>query len=377
MKAAYSSLVVQLVTLVSVALVFPVSSALSATAVQACGQTYSGDGFLAGDLDCSAQLNTGFIGIEGGLLDLAGFTFTGEVHCTGDCRIESSGTPGHIVAGGIIARGPGFDLSLSALQVSNIEMHDSGIEMAGNLRMSGVVVVNGSVYVGAIFSEGRGYSGGNARIERSTIRGGGVATRGAIAIEYSEVSGAGGNGIDATKGAKVERCLIVDNTANGILSSGDFYSPGRAVQLTDSTVERNGRGIYAGAGTVKISGSSVSDNADAGILHLGKNTKVSDSTVLNNGGHGVESWKATKIQRTTIQGNGRDGVHVRDTAPDRPGLALSDATVVGNGLSAECATETCADIVVGERPRVVRTTCESSYRLESMPAEDWDICSLD
>ena len=74
-----------------------------ATEVTTCGQAIAGEGFLSANLDC-----TGFPGdavvINGGSLDLRGFTLTGGdlsgVFCSKNCSVVSEPPGGQIINAG-------------------------------------------------------------------------------------------------------------------------------------------------------------------------------------------------------------------------------------------------------------------------------------
>jgi hypothetical protein len=90
-------------------------AAPAATAVTACGQVYSGAGYLAADLDCTA-FDGAAVTLNGGVLDLKGYSLSSTregVVCGGNCRIESSTPGGRISSSGsdVYAVNDDFDVS--------------------------------------------------------------------------------------------------------------------------------------------------------------------------------------------------------------------------------------------------------------------------
>ncbi len=63
-----------------VSLAAGVTTAAEPIAITSCGQSFKGEAFLAGDLDCSGFSGSAVV-IQKGSLDLRGFTITGgQVH---------------------------------------------------------------------------------------------------------------------------------------------------------------------------------------------------------------------------------------------------------------------------------------------------------
>ena len=104
----------------------------AATAVTACGQVYSGSGMLTADLDCTGLAATAAVRIEGGSLDLQGFTLTGgnldAVFCTKNCRVFSS------APGGMI-RGAGNHTVRGAAPGPNLTVEDISLDANGRPRL--------------------------------------------------------------------------------------------------------------------------------------------------------------------------------------------------------------------------------------------------
>jgi hypothetical protein len=357
------------------------SAASAAIEVNTCGQEYTGDGYLSGNLDCSLHGGNA-VTIQGGSLDLAGFTLTGRVVGYGfGCAVVSTGARGSVVDGYIHAFPPPFSPRIAELRVENVNVVRGDIYVTGSATLLDVVIEDSptrGVYAWAQYSEIHGYTGGNLKIERSEIRGSAstaaLASR-RLSIEDSEISMNFG-GLVADN-VEVTRCNVVDNLSTGI-SAGTYAGSNRVLKVTDSTVDRNEIGTAVHGGKAQIEASSVSANLANGIYHAGKGTKVVDSIVSGNGANGIAGLKNVKVQGSTIQDNGESGISLSNTTEERSRLSVRDSTLSGNSTSMACGVETvCADLVTKDEPRVVRTTCETSSQLGSDPAADWDVCSLD
>jgi hypothetical protein len=102
--------------------------------------------------------------------------------------------------------------------------------------------------------------------------------------------------------------------------------------------------------------------------------QLDDSTVSENFSLGVAGTKLT-IVGTTVTNNGTFGV---DGWTDRGyGVRLIDSTVTGNGTHFLCATNPCADVGSLKPPRLLNTTCDTSYVVGSDDPANWGVCALD
>ncbi len=355
--------------------------AAAATEVTACGQTFSGSGFLAADLDC-----TGFVGnavtIDGGTLDLRGFTLTGGtqngVACARNCTVLSDPPGGRIDGAGGGVSVFGDDLVPLApfvnVRISDVELdgHLAGASATGRLTLYDSTVSNPS----DPFAELSGSSVKLVRTNVASLPGRVVGDRvriidsllaacgtteclnGRVTVRNSTVSGSGDAGIRGTQ------VSVIDSSVTGNAGSGVafFGGPERLRVVRSGITANGGRGISGeSAGRVVIKDSDVSGNALEGIFEL----------------------DVISIEGSTITNNGRSGVSTGSTAVfSLCDVRISDSTFSGNGTDlAVCGvSETCADIATcGQAPDLQgTTTCETSYDTDSgFPGTSWGVCSLD
>ena len=109
---------------------------------------------------------------------------------------------------------------------------------------------------------------------------------------------------------------------------------------------------------------------------------MNDTTVAWSGGDGVRNFSGTVVvDRSTVSGNGNDGVRTDDSDCFPKGtLELLNSTIAGNAVDPGCGDgRVCADIAACNLSRVSgSSSCETSYRLQSgFPGESWRVCSLD
>jgi hypothetical protein len=216
---------VSLVVLVSVPLASePVPAAEPVTT---CGQVLADGGFLTADLDCSGYTDGPALTIERGVLDLAGFTLTGNevesiplyfpeatVFCPVSCEIIGPG----VLAGGKEA----VVHARRRIALTDVTVRD--VTAVGNAS--------------AVYSEGSLQSTG------------------------CTIEGNSGDGLVATR-----RAIVQSTTIQGTHGSAVAAYGGKAF-VQDSTITGNGTGFAAStvvARIVKMRSSDVSDNGGPGI----------------------------------------------------------------------------------------------------------------
>jgi len=374
----------------------------AATEVNTCGQVFAGNGFLSADLDCS-----GFTGdavtIQGGKLDLRGFTLTATapskaVFCEKSCDVSSE-PPG----GTITSDGSGTILAVAAtcvsclfdpptdLQVSDVVINDGRLSTDhGIIRMfdssvTGIVDPSGAA-VAQYF--------GPIRLRRSVVSGNagdGIHCPRAQIVD-SEISNNGGLGLGAGFSVRMKRSVIWGNADHGI-------STPRSVAIKDSRISGNGQsGIDMASDCggyrrckMTLRNSDVSGNVGLGISAASvEKITVRDSTINDNGEEGFlqelgHSDARLKLINSTVTGNALNGVAQVETSiacneqSCMCRLQLKGSMVAGNGLDASCGvSRTCADLASCNLPRVISTTCDTSYDTGSgFPGTSWGVCALD
>jgi len=196
--------------------------AVAQVEVNTCGQTFSGKGFLSGDLDC-----TGFDGWaitigRKGSLELRGFTISGGqatrrvVFCTKHCEIIG---PGAIVG----AAGSGVQAN-GRVRIRNVSISNNGTAVYAlkvMLRDSTLADNSGGVSAEKSASIFNSMITGSARrgVEVQSLRGGAKAR-----IVNSTITGNGGHGVSVSPKPRCPRCKL---------------PPGRII-VRDSTITGNG-----------------------------------------------------------------------------------------------------------------------------------------
>ena len=357
--------------------------AFGATPVSSCGQTVSGSGFLTGDLDCSATSDPAVI-IDGGALDLKGFTITGSdtsgtpVLCTRSCSIVSE------PPGGQVTNGAGYGIFGSPSGgKANVKIRN--IVVTGNLI--GVTTTDGKIDVR------------DSSISNNSGRG--VATAGpgtgpVVAMNMVFDSN-GGQAITGNERVKVRESIITGN-GSGVL--------GDKVMVSSSTISGNGGFGLRGFVSVVLKDCVVEGQGDDGI-HISTTSgriKVKSSEVTNNVGHGIFGDAAVpiSIKDSIISGNWSNGVHnsanarlkisgstitdnelhgvFQSAAGVCPTARISSSTISGNATDlATCGvSETCADVSTCVTPILSSVTCDTSYDTGSgFPGNSWSVCVLD
>lgn len=97
---------------------------------------------------------------------------------------------------------------------------------------------------------------------------------------------------------------------------------------------------------------------------------LSNSTIDDCTGVGVIG-KSLTITNTNVTDSGNAGVVSAYTSGAAP--RLTDSSVTGSGGA--CTSVACADIVASREPRLVNSTCETSYKVGDLGS--WGVCTLD
>ena len=348
----------------SLLLVVSATNAAGEVVVDTCGQTVTGSGLLAGDLDCSSGLPSINVVLRpGASLDLRGFTLTGDVICLGSCTVFST-LPNGTIAGG----------------VKNV-----GFEQVGTITVKGIAVgsVNASAFQVRVFDStisgtGTGIYADGVQITRSTITGMAEGIHSSsgkhVLVVDSVVSGnlfgilASGGSSTTGASATIRRSTIDGNTFTGVRAT-------RAISIKDSFVTGNGGGLNAL--TVRVRDTTVSGNTGIGVS--AERLAILRSTVSGNGDDGITTFaRVPTIADSVITGNGGHGLIAR-VGPTGV-VAIRNTNVSGNGLGAACGvSRACADVAADVPPRLRgTTTCGTSYVIGSpLPGDDWGVCALD
>ncbi len=279
--------------------------AQAATVVSTCGQIVAAGGELAADLDCSG-FPTAAVVLEAGMFDLKGFTLTGgdadAIQCVGSCEIFSTGGIGSVqgAAGAAINGGTGL------LTVSNLDIQGNG---------------------GGIYGGGFGTDGADVAVHDN---GGGIYCGDiSLRVQDSVVANNLGSGIGA--GECRANIINVDVTGNG--GTGIY---GRNIDVSDSDISGNGLD-----GIRQIANVPCGPAPGDGLCP--KRTRVSNCTINDNGGTGIEVISGIDLRDSTVSGNGEGGVS--DVGqwvsyhPDKPQkYPCGSASVLGSHIDGNTGT---------------------------------------
>lgn len=357
-----------------------VCTASAATEVDTCGQAFSGEGFLAADLDCTGFGGDAVVINSNGSLDLRGFTLTGgnlsAVFCSNGCKIDSEPPGGQLVnAADFGVNGDADDVTpgFAPVRLKNVTVSGNGFDQ---VLVGGNVTVESSTIVGNGNPFSNGVVGNRVKIVNSSITDTDVAVvgvRGARIVD-SQIGGTIGPCIVGLN----KPTLLQGSSLTGCGSLGVATGPKRLKMLDSLITGSGGDGISAPNFTpVRVVNSEISGNAGRGITTGGSTQLVlEDSLIVGNGEEGVYHPSSARIVRTTITGNGGSGV-----SSCFGSLRIATSTVTGNGTNgAVCGvTETCADLSTCEAPVLTDgSVCGTSYDSDSgFPGTNWGVCSAD
>ncbi len=388
---------------VASALLVLASPAYSATAITTCGQTFTGEGYLVGDLDCSGLPETEYaVTIAGGgTLDLRGH----ELRRNGDnaifclergCTITSD-PPGGRLNGGINSSASWW-LTVKVTDITFVaDTTPIRVWADGPLtiRRVGIEPPDGDVHVV-----------GRPLYVRDSVVGSTWGTR--VRLVDSQCQHASGEHL------LLRRSVVTGSDTDGVLISA------RGGAIVDSVITGNaGAGVrIASANPVKIVRTMITNNGEAGVRAASRRpVTIRDTTIDGNGWEGIFARYVSRLILidSVVTNNGRDGLVVDQAFPlgregSPPSSRFRRVTVTGNNLSGivHCCyhssrerpcylravqstfsnnavdtsvcgvTQTCADIATCDPPRLADTTCEYSYDTNSgFPGSSWGVCSLD
>jgi len=348
--------------ILAVIFVWGVVPAFAVTEVSSCdAPSYSGDGILTGDLDCTATPL--FLRITPtGSLDFQGFTLTNVVIVCGDQWSFSSARcnlygPGTLVGGITTER----KVNLRDLDIINGSVHARRAK-AENVSFT----FTGPTPNLCAFDMFQVQNQSRLKMRNVSIDGGkcGVAADGVAVRAFNvKITNSAGFGIDQHDEGFRSSLIVKDSIVS---SNGSLGIRGTRVRVFRSTITNDG-----GDGVL---GGEVGENSFFGAVRIEKCTITGNRVGVDS--YGSSSFKRTRVRRSTISGNAVFGIQSH-----RAPTTITNSTVTGNGTSSECdVTQACADIAAfADVPKVSRnTTCDTSYEINSgIPGSTLGICSLD
>jgi parallel beta-helix repeat protein len=164
----------------------------------------------------------------------------------------------------------------------------------------------------------------------------------------------GERGIWVESHAKVSisDCVIKNNDQDGIAIEGSDISNSKAVNISNSTVEKNGMsGIFSlGARRIVVTGSEIRNNKLNGInLAKGTSAWLGDNTVENNSGDGIKlvaDGSSVWTKNNSARDNGSDGFEIssfggvgrinieKSKIANNSGFGIAKIAKAGNAFSA-------------------------------------------
>ena len=233
----------------------------------------SGRYFLSSNLAVPDENTGGIVAQTGNVeIDLAGFTITGPVTCSGSPAVcNSSGT--------------GVGLSLGLFENSRV----------GNGRITGM----GQTGV---------FTGPNNRVYSVTADqngNSGIVARAGTVVVDSFAYFNGRLGIEVGAGGQLRNCVAANNTQIGFATGGD-PSTGGAIIVGGSTYENGEQGIFDWGNSL-IKENLIRYNGTIGIDNENGGSLIEDNVIVGNIGGGVNLRGATAFDPaglpTTLSGN--------------------------------------------------------------------------
>jgi hypothetical protein len=351
---------------------------------------------LLEDLDCTGYDYPSVVLVNGGVLDLNGFTLKANhaVRCDHESKpcVVMSSQPGGTLQGTLPDVLPGLDSGIigdagvRVIGVTITAFRGYGIDAAHHPGEK-ITVVDSTVTANGE----TGVIGAAVQLFGSIVSSngfGGVTS--ATIIEDSEVTGNAGFGVAAARKLRMTGSTVSGNGGDGVrLNAASYERNAPRAVLTDSTVSNNaGDGLRAtdrGDGRVTVRTSIVSGNTGNGIGNI-RIVKAQDSMFDGNGASGIETSSAEGC-RVSLTGSGVGANAVfgvtlgfADQPCSKGRFRASASTLTGSGVDADCfVTRACGDVASSTLPVLdTASACQRSYVLGTgFPGNDWDVCTLD
>jgi hypothetical protein len=267
-----------------------------------CGEVYAGSGEL--EADCEGDIR-----IDGGSLDLRGYTVRGSVRCEAlECEVYSDGSRGTLSGIGIGSEGSvgifavgarlivrnllvtGFGTGISADEVFASDVEVSGNAGFGINALHGIELIDSSV--GMNGNDGLHSQIGQIRISGSQLtgnRGNGVRALKGVTMDDSSVSWSGGDGVRNFSGTVVVSGSSVSGNGNdGVRTDDSDCFPSGTLELRSSTIEGNASNPECG------SGRACADIVACNFSQVGGSSRCGTSYRLQSGLPG-ESWRVCQL----------------------------------------------------------------------------------
>ncbi len=205
-----------------------------------------------------------------------------------------------------------------------------------------------------------------------------------------------GNSAGPVVYCNIGSCTIV---GPGTLTGGSKGVSGDGgVKVVDATIEFNsGDGVFTFR-AARIQGSSVISNNGGDGVHASRTVSIvggklalPDVVVSDNGGHGIEAGRAVRVQDAVVSGNANDGIRTEaaasllSTVVQGNGLdgvralraQLRETTATGNRTAPACGVSADCADVASERKPTLRGASTCEVSLNTAGGGTWGICTLD
>ena len=236
--------------------------------------------------------------------------------CAGPTTVIVSGTLAIFASvildgGGNLSVSGGNAAQVFSVGAGSVELRDLGVTAGSSLGGPGgcIVVASGASLTLADVT----VSGCTTVLGTSHNIGGAIANDGTLTLTDSVVSGntgsigggiASGN-LSATASVNLTRSRVSGNTPTFAVGGVHIFAGNLTV--TDSMISGNGHfglGIITGvAGTRTVTRSTISGNTGGGILTSASALAISNSTVAQNGGPGIQNNGGVALTNSTLAGN--------------------------------------------------------------------------
>jgi len=253
-----------------------------------------GSYYLTGNVNAQSGKSGIAVDAQGVTLDLRGFSVTGDGSLTGSTfgilastgRLTvHDGTVQSWPAGGIYIQFPGSNCRFDRIVVAS--NRGAGISVGSAATVNDCIASGNSLSgfesaTGSVFSRCTASANATGGIS-SGPQGNGFtlgqycSVRDCIAYSNGRI-GAGGSGFTAQIGSVLEHCIANEN---GTSTSGDGFTVGPGVQISDCTAELNAIDGIRAAGTSTIRNNTCVANGGAGIHITSAFALVADNFCVN------------------------------------------------------------------------------------------------
>ena len=248
---------------------------------------------------------------------------------------------GGIITGGYATRGGGIHIDATSKCIIN------GGSISGNKASDG-----GGIFVRGVLE----MNGGSIMNNEASSTGGGIYVEdtGTMQIENAEIllnkasDDGGAIRLHLKSDASINNCTMSGNHSSDKGGAINMDASGKTLTITNTKIEQNdskddGGGIYLHAGTIKMTGGSLSNNTSnndsGGAKVMGKTTFSAENVTMSGNkaiweeGGAIKNYGTTTLTKCTLKGNTarkQGGAIFNDRDSDQATLTLINTTVTAN-----------------------------------------------